>query len=388
MPKFEILQSKLSSRLGRLHTAHGTVETPAYLPCATHGTVKTLLPSELKALGFELILSNTYHLYLRPGIERIQKLGGLHKFMGWDGALCTDSGGFQAFSLGQARGNTLAKTTEEGIAFRSHLDGSSHFFTPEDVIAYEEALGVDIATCLDVCTGFPETQEKVGWAVDLTNQWAERSIKARTKDDYFLYGMVQGSIYPELRKKSASFLRDLPFDGFAIGGNMYTFGDTLAELAKEKPLMWDMLDIINDLLPADKPRHLLGVGEPADIIEGVKHGIDTFDCVMATRMARNGAVWVWAKPTGTERQTHVVLAGQQRAYERWTLTSARFADDNRPLSENCTCPACTSGLSRAWFTHAFKVGETLAMRLATIHNLWFLQGIMRQIRQDIKKSVQ
>lgn len=388
MPEFTIKKTVGRARLGTLETVHGSVATPAYLPCGTHGTVKTLLPSELELLKFELILSNIYHLYLRPGIDRIEGLGGLHKFMGWGGAIFTDSGGFQAFSLGGKVG--LAKTTDEGITFRSHLDGSTHMFTPEKVVKFEEQLGVDIATCLDVCTGFPETESRVSWAVDVTNAWAERSIAARTKSTYFLYGMVQGSIYPKLRERSATFLSNQPFDGFAIGGNMYTFGAPLAELAPEKPKMWDMLDLLDDILPADKPRHLLGVGEPADIIEGARHGIDTFDCVMATRMARNGAIWIWRGPNpklriknDELRTTKVVLCGEERQYERLNLRAAAYVTDTRPLAENCVCAACTSGLSRAWFNHAFRVGETLAMRLATIHNLSFIQNIMDEIRAEI-----
>ncbi|MEK7460768.1 MAG: tRNA guanosine(34) transglycosylase Tgt [Patescibacteria group bacterium] len=398
MISFQISKKLGRARRGQLQTNHGPVETPAYLPCGTHGTIKTLSPQELNQLEFQLILSNIYHLYLRPGIDRIERLGGLHKFMGWDKAIFTDSGGFQAFSLGKSRGLTLAKTTEEGIAFRSHLDGSRHFFRPEDVVRYQEQLGVDIATCLDVCTGFPESERTVGWAVDLTNEWAERSIKVRSKklevrSNYFLYGMVQGSIYPELRRRSAEFLRSLPFDGYAIGGNMYTFGAPLAELASEKPAMWEILDLLDDLLPKDKPRHLLGVGEPADIIEGVRHGIDTFDCVMATRIARNGAIWLWRQPKiqnselRIKKLTGVLLGGGERYYQRVNMTTSQFAQDSRPLDETCLCPACTSGLSRAWFHHAFRVGEQLAMRLATLHNLAFLQGIMQTLRTEIEAKM-
>lgn len=385
MITFTIAQTRGRARRGALRTMHGPVETPAYLPCATHGTVKSVSPQELKSLGLELILSNTYHLYLRPGIDRIEELGGLHKFMGWDRAIFTDSGGFQAFSLGKARDNTLAKTTDEGIAFRSHIDGSRHFFTPEKVVHYQEQLGVDIATCLDVCNGFPETEVRVRWGVDLTNRWAERSVKARTKKNYFQYGMIQGSIYPELRRSSAAFLRDLPFDGFAIGGNMYTFGAPLTELAKEKPAMWEMIDLLDDLLPKDKPRHLLGVGEPADIIEGVKHGIDTFDCVMATRIARNGAIWQWVTEP-SEKTTRVVLAGKECYYQRLDLGNSRFATDGGQLVEGCGCAACTSGLSRAWFHHGFRVGELLALHFTTIHNLFFLQEILTTLRSDLAKT--
>lgn len=385
---FTLLAKAGRSRLGRLTTAHGLVETPAYLPCATHGTVKTVSVSELEALGLELILSNTYHLYLRPGIDRIEELGGLHHLMNWQRAIFTDSGGFQAFSLGQSRGLTFAKTTEEGIAFRSHIDGSRHFFTPEDVVNYQARLGVDIATCLDVCTGFPEVEAKVRWAVEVTNQWAERSVVARKrltengKQRFLLYGMVQGSIYPALRERSAAFLRELPFDGYAIGGNMYTFGAPLTELASEKPGMWAILDLLDDLLPQDKPRHLLGVGEPADIIEGVRHGIDTFDCVMATRIARNGAVWVWTRQKAKIKSTKVLLGGKESWYQRINLTSTQYAVDGRPLAVGCSCPACTSGYSRAWFHHAFRVAEPLAAHLATLHNLAFLQGIISQLRRE------
>lgn len=386
--KFELHEKTGRFRRGRLTTAHGTVETPAYLPCATHGTVKTLHPEELKTLNFEILLSNTYHLYLRPGIDVIEKVGGLHRFMGWDRTILTDSGGFQAFSLGKDRGRTLAKTTEEGIRFRSHLDGSQHFFTPETVIDYQERLDVDLATCLDVCTGFPETEHRVAWAVAVTNQWAERSITARTRLDYGLYGMVQGSIYRNLREKSARFLAHLPFDGFAIGGNMYTFGQSVADLVAEKPLMWEMLDLLDDILPRDKPRHLLGVGEPADIIEGVRHGIDTFDCVMATRVARNGAIWVWAEDLelpraarpAIEQGSEVRLGGETKRYYRINLRSRIYRDSSARLTRSCACPGCTSGLTQAWFSHASRIQESLASRLLSLHNLHFIQEILKSIR--------
>lgn len=406
--KFELLETIDRFRRGRLRTAHGTVETPAYLPCATHGTVKTLHSEELKTLGFEILLSNTYHLYLRPGIEAIEHVGGLHQFMGWDRTILTDSGGFQAFSLGRKplrsskseggkratplrqgfAGRAFARTTNEGIRFRSHLDGSEHFFTPENVINYQERLGVDLATCLDVCTGFPETEAKVAWAVDVTNRWAERSLAARTRADYGLYGMVQGSIYRNLREKSAKFLAALPFDGYAIGGNMYTFGASLATLAHEKPEMWAILDLLDDILPKDKPRHLLGVGEPADIIEGVRYGIDTFDCVMATRVARNGAIWVWEDDLALTKEEQasigkgieVTFEGQLQSYYRINLRNRLFRSSQERLTKSCPCSGCASGLIRAWFSHASRTQETLASRLLSMHNLYFIQNILEKIR--------
>lgn len=362
---FTIRHTQGLARRGELETRHGTIQTPAFLPCATHGSVRGL---ERDALTHDALLVNAYHLYLRPGIDRIEKLGGLHTFMGWKNAILTDSGGFQAFALSK-----FARFSEEGIRFTSHLDGSRHQFTPELVVDIQQKLGVDIATCLDVCTGFPVPEQKVADAVDQTNRWAERSVTAWKDKEMLLYGMVQGSIYPEQRRRSAAFLRDLPFSGFAIGGNMYTFGQRIDELAEEKPKMWQIVELTTQELPESKPRHLLGVGEPSDIIAGVRAGIDTFDCVMATRIARHGAVWIRnGEPSW--------------AYRRENLTAATWANSVKSIDELCACATCEAGHSRAYIHHLLKERDPAAGRLLTIHNLHFLAELTRAIRESIESG--
>lgn len=362
---YSIQHRERAARHGQIYTKHGVIETPAYLPCATHGSLRGVTPAALQSLELEVILSNAYHLYLRPGIEVIERLGGLHTFMGWDRAILTDSGGFQAFALPK-----FVKYGEEGITFRSHLDGAKHQFTPELVVNIQERLGVDIATCLDVCTGFPVPERTVARAVDQTNRWAERSVAARTRNDMLLYGMVQGSTYRAQRERSARFLADLPFDGFAIGGNMYTFGATINALVAEKPQMWETVAYTTALLPDGKPRHLLGVGEPADIIAGVAAGIDTFDCVMATRIARHGAAWV---------RTGVGEWG----YERVNLAGAAFRLQDQPLDEQCSCPACVPGVTRAYLHHLIRENDPAAGALLSLHNVSFLRDLASAIREAI-----
>lgn len=270
--------------------------------------------------------------------------------------------GFQAFALPK-----FVEFSEKGIRFRSHHDGSLHQFTPELVIDIQQRLGVDLATCLDVCTGFPVSEKKVGQAVDQTNRWAERSIQAWTNKKMKLYGMVQGSIYKAQRQKSADFLSKLPFEGFAIGGNMYTFGQSVQQLNGEKPKMWEIVSFTTDLLPNNKPRHLLGVGEPQDIIDGIKAGIDTFDCVMASRIARHGSVWL-------------VDGGN---YSRISLVNASYKSDFSVLDEDCSCSTCTLGVSRSYLHHLLKIGDPGAGTLLTIHNVWTLKELTRKIRLDI-----
>ncbi|MCA9388621.1 tRNA guanosine(34) transglycosylase Tgt [Candidatus Berkelbacteria bacterium] len=361
---FKIIAQRGQARVGELATAHGVVKTPAYLPCATHGALRGLAPNQLESLELDLILANAYHLYLKPGIDLIEQAGGLHKFMGWKRAILTDSGGFQAFALPK-----FVKFSEQGIKFRSHHDGSLHEFTPELVVDIQERLGVDLATCLDVCTGFPVPEEKVEAAVDQTNRWAERSISSWTKKEMKLYGMVQGSIYLAQRQKSAEFLTQLPFEGFAIGGNMYTFGQTVKDLNKEKPKMWEVVSFTTKLLPKNKPRHLLGVGEPQDIIAGVEAGVDTFDCVMASRIARHGSVWLEAD-------------GQ---YPRISLANSQYKNDFKPLDPNCSCPTCLTGVARSYLHHLVKIGDPAAGAILTIHNVWTLEELTRKIRSEIVK---
>lgn len=387
---FTIQATSGQARAGIIHTPHGDILTPAFVPCATHGSLRgvslamltpggtsevdSLVSSEVSPgarLNLQLILANVYHLMLRPGIETIEALGGLHQFMNWDRAIITDSGGFQAFALSQ-----FARYEKEGIRFRSHLDGSERFVTPQTVIDSQQRLGVDITTCLDVCTGFPASEAEVAAAVDQTNEWAVQSVKAWTKRDMLLYGMVQGSIYLNLRQRSAEFLRDLPFAGFAIGGNMYTFGQTIAQLAREKPQMWETVAYTTSLLPPDKPRHLLGVGEPNDLVAGVAAGIDTFDCVMATRIARHGSGWVQVQPLGLNREN-------ASDYERVNFAAARWRRSELPVDPHCCCPACSLGYSRAYLRHLLTVGDPLGGQLLSIHNVAFLTNLMAEIRRSI-----
>ncbi|MBI4022869.1 tRNA guanosine(34) transglycosylase Tgt [Candidatus Berkelbacteria bacterium] len=416
MQPFTVLATEGQARRGRITTAHGTIETPAFVPCATHGSIRgvptdrlrprrslrprsgpasasgesDITPGEIPRL--ELILSNIYHLMLRPGIEAIEALGGIHRFMGWERAIITDSGGFQAFVFAERTSSRSSKNeggpaqlrqgfagqpslrmSEEGMTFRSHLDGSTHLLTPESVIEMQERIGVDIGTCLDVCTGFPVPEREVAQAVDQTNRWAERSIGhwSSVTGQLLLYGMVQGSIYEDQRRRSAEFIRALPFAGFAIGGNMYTFGATLAELAAQKPRMWEVVGYTASLLPEDKPRHLLGVGEPSDLIAGVKQGIDTFDCVMATRIARHGSAWVRTEPEGW-------------AYRRENLRSAEFSRSTAPIDARCACLACRRRVPRGYLRHLLVEQDPVAAELLTLHNLTFLATLMAEIRSSLE----
>lgn len=336
------------TRAGVLHTPHGPVATPVFMPVGTQATVKTLSPDELHAIGAGIILSNTYHLYLRPGHELIERAGGLHAFMGWDGAILTDSGGFQVFSLGPLR-----RITEQGVEFRSHIDGSKHMFTPESVMEVEMALGADIAMCFDECAPYPSTWEYAKASADMTTRWAERCLAAHNRADQSLFGIVQGSMYADLRKASARDLASLGFPGFGIGG---------LSVGEPKPLMYEMLDITLPVLPPDKPRYLMGVGSPDALLEGVARGIDMFDCVLPTRIARNGTVFT--------RQGRIIVR------------DAAFAEDMRPLDPGCDCYACTH-FTRAYIRHLIKAGEVLGIRLTSIHNLRYLVKMMEEMRASI-----
>ncbi len=336
------------ARVGRLRTPHGDIPTPAFAPVGTQATVKTMTPHELKDLGTHIILSNTYHLYLRPGAELIAELGGLHAFMAWDGPILTDSGGFQVFSLAHMR-----QVDEDGVTFRSHIDGSLHRFTPEVVIHTQELLGSDIIMPLDICPT-PDNRAEVEEAVRLTNQWAVRAKSAHTRPDQALFGIVQGGIFPDLRQAAAQFLVDLDFPGYAIGG--LSVGETKEE-------MYTTLDETVPVLPEDRPRYLMGVGTPEDILEAVERGVDLFDCVLPTRVARNGGLL-----------THE---------GRLNIRNARFARDPNPIEPGCTCYTCQH-FSRAYLRHLFKAGEILGLRLATIHNLHFMLRLMEQVREAIR----
>ena len=338
------------ARAGLLKTPHGEVKTPVFMPVGTCASVKTVSPQELKELGASIILGNTYHLYLRPGHELIDEAGpgGLHDFMGWDGPILTDSGGFQVFSLADLR-----RVTEEGVEFRSHIDGSSHMFTPEKVMEIEAALGADIAMCLDECSPYPAEHAKVVQADGRTQRWAARCQKAHQSPDQSLFGIVQGGLYRDLRQKSAYEIMALDFVGHGIGG---------LSVGEPKEMMYEMLDFLHTILPARKPRYLMGVGSPDCLVEGVARGVDMFDCVLPTRIARNGTVLI---PQG-----------------KLVVRNAAYARDWRPIQEDCGCYACRN-FSRAYIRHLLKAGEVLGIRLTTIHNLYYLCHLMMDIRQAV-----
>jgi queuine tRNA-ribosyltransferase len=338
------------ARVGRLELTHGVVETPQFMPVGTNATVKALDPDEIAATGATIILANTYHLYLRPGHERIERFGGLHRFMAWDKPILTDSGGFQVVSLGDLR-----IVDEDGVTFRSHIDGSTHRFTPEHSIAVQEALGSDVAVAFDQPVVPSSPREVVADATARTHRWAERSLAAHRRDDQALFGIVQGGLDPELRAESTKFIADLPFDGICIGG---LAGD-------ETPEQRDAtLDVAVPLLADDpRPRYLMGLGSPADLLEAVHRGVDLFDSVLPARVARNGQLWV---PGG-----------------RLNIRNQRHLDDPGPVQDDCPCPLCRR-FSRAYLAHLFRADELLAYRLATCHNLTFTLDFMARIRAAIR----
>jgi len=351
--RFELIKEcrRSKARLGRLHTPHGTIETPVFMPVGTQATVKGMMPEELKEMGTEIILSNTYHLYLRPGEDLINEAGGLHKFMNWDRPILTDSGGFQVFSLGPLR-----KVSEDGVTFKSHLDGSTHFMSPERATQIQMALGADIIMAFDECAPYPSTWEYTEAALQRTTQWAARCKEAHGREDQALFGIVQGGMYKDLRERSAKELMDIGFPGYGIGG---------LSVGEPKPLMYEMLEYTIPLLPTDKPRYLMGVGSPDCLIEGVMRGVDMFDCVLPTRIARNGTVM-------TSRGKLVIR-------------NAENTRDFRPLDEECSCYACRN-YTRAYIRHLFKAEEILGLRLTTIHNLYFLLTLMKKVRQAIAED--
>jgi queuine tRNA-ribosyltransferase len=345
---FQIVKTSGLARAGELFTPHGQVLTPFFLPVGSQATVRTLTPQEIKETGFNMVLANTYHLYLRPGIDIIEKLGGLHRFMAWDGAVLTDSGGYQVFSLAP-----FCKITDAGVAFRSHIDGSEHFLTPELAVRYQESLDADVMMVLDECSAFGDSQEKVQKAMERTQLWAERCLRARTRDDLSLYAIVQGGLYPELRKQSAACLTGLDFPGYAIGG---------LSVGEPKDITLSLVASTAALLPGDKTRYLMGVGAPEDILEGVARGIDIFDCALPTRVARNGALFT--------------LKG------RVNIRRAVYAKMDRPIDPSCDCYTCRH-FSAAYLSHLFRSEELLALRLASIHNLRFIASLMHKIRASI-----
>ena len=336
------------ARLGRMTTAHGEVRTPVFMPVGTQGTVKAMTPDGLKEAGAEIILGNTYHLYLRPGHELIRDHGGLHRFMHWDRPILTDSGGFQIFSLGPLR-----KITQEGVHFQSHIDGSRHFLSPERAIEIQQALGSDIMMCLDDCTPYPAERAYVEKSMALTHRWAKRCREAKSSGEQALFGIVQGGVHRDLRRASVEALAAIGFDGYAVGG---------LSVGEPKALMMETCAATAPLLPAGQARYLMGVGTPEDIVECVGYGIDLFDCVMPTRCARNGLLFT--------NQGKVVIK------------NARYRTDRAPLDETCDCYTCRN-FSRAYLRHLFIAREILALLLNTIHNVRFYLALMERIRAAI-----
>jgi queuine tRNA-ribosyltransferase len=348
MNEIRILKTCGKARAGELSTQHGIIKTPVLCPVGTQGSVKTLTPQDLRDVGMHMILANTYHLYLRPGIPTIEKLGGLHKFMNWDGAILTDSGGYQLYSLSKLR-----QINDEGVIFQSHIDGSRHEFTPELAIQYQESLGSDIIMVLDECIDHNESRERVRAAMERTHQWAERCLQAHQKQGQALYAIVQGGLFPDLREQSAKYLTALKFDGYALGG---------LSIGEPKQVTFDITEQTTALLPPDKPRYLMGVGAPEDVVECVARGIDIFDCAMPTRVARNGALYTRAGRVDIENAVYSQQAG--------------------PIENTCHCYTC-SNFSAAYLHHLFRSKELLAYRLATIHNLAFMSNLVQDVRNSI-----
>ncbi|HEY6839326.1 MAG TPA: tRNA guanosine(34) transglycosylase Tgt [Geobacteraceae bacterium] len=347
-----ITQDKATAaRLGSLTTPHGVISTPIFMPVGTQATVKAMTPEELREIGALIILANTYHLYIRPGHELVARMGGLHEFMHWQGPILTDSGGFQVYSLGELR-----KISEDGVKFQSHLDGSYHFITPERAIAIQEALGGDIIMCFDECPPYPATFDYVRRSTELTGRWARRCKEAKRRPDQALFGIVQGGMFPELRARSAYELQEISFDGYALGG---------VSVGEEKELMHEIMASSAPLLPGDKPRYVMGIGAPEDLIEGINAGYDMFDCVMPTRNARNGMLFT--------------------SFGRLNIKGAAYAEDRSPVDPACGCYVCAN-YSRAYLRHLFRTGEILASRLNTYHNLYFYLSLMAGARQAIAEG--
>lgn len=353
--RYELIKKdvKTGARRGRIYTPHGIIETPVFMPVGTQATVKAMTPDELKEMvNAKIILSNTYHLYLRPGDELIAEAGGLHKFMNWDGAILTDSGGFQVFSLADLR-----NITEEGVKFKSHLDGSSHFISPEKSMSIQNNLGSDIMMAFDECCPYPATYEYTKASMERTTRWAKRCIEAhKNPDRQGLFGIVQGGMYKDLREESAKQLVELDFPGYAVGG---------LSVGEPAELMYDILSYTTPFLPEDKPRYLMGVGTPDYLIEAVLRGIDMCDCVLPTRIARNGTAMT--------------------SHGKVVVRNATFEKDWTPLDSECDCYTCTH-YTRAYIRHLIKAGEILGARLLTIHNLRFLVRLMENVREAIEQD--
>ncbi len=350
--KFHLKATHNKARTGLIETAHGSILTPAFMPVGTRGSVKAMFPESVKSTGSDIILGNTYHLMLKPGAERIAKLGGLHKFINWSGPILTDSGGFQVMSL-----SDLRKITEAGVEFRSHIDGSKHMLTPERSTEIQNLLGSTITMAFDECTPYPATFEQAKLSMELSSRWAKRSRNAFVaRIGYAQFGIMQGGIYQELRQKSAQDLTKIDFEGYAIGG---------LAVGEGQDIMFSVLDYAPAFLPEEKPRYLMGVGKPSDIIGAVERGIDMFDCVIPTRSGRNGQAFT--------------------KYGAINIRNSKYADDNSPLEEDCPCPACVN-YSKAYLHHTVRVGEIIGSMLMTWHNIQYFQDLMSRIRSYIEEG--
>ncbi|MCD6426574.1 MAG: tRNA guanosine(34) transglycosylase Tgt [Caldisericaceae bacterium] len=348
--KFKVIkQSKNSrARLTEFETAHGKIETPVFMPVGTQATVKTLSSLDVEEIGFKMILGNTYHLYLQPGADTIAKAGGLHKFMNWKHSILTDSGGFQVLSLRDIR-----KIKKDGVEFRSFIDGSKHYFTPERVVEIEEKIGADIIIPLDICSSYPSDFETTKKELEVTLNWAERSLSAKSREDQVMFGVIQGGFYKELRKVAADKILSMGFPGVTLGG---------LSIGEDKELTKEFVDYTVSLLPEGKPRYLMGVGDPISILEYVKLGVDMFDCVLPTRVARNRTLFTKNGPI--------------------KITKAIYKEDFTPIEDDCECYTCKH-FTKAYLNHLFKAKEYLAPRLATIHNLFFMHRLIEDIRKAI-----
>ncbi len=344
-------EKNTAARIGKITTPHGEIETPIFMPVGTQATVKAMTPEELKEIGSQIILSNTYHLYLRPGSKLIAEAGGLHKFMHWDGPILTDSGGFQVFSL-----SDLNEITEKGVHFQSHIDGSKHFISPEKSMEIQMDLGSDIVMAFDECPPYPAEYDYVARSLEMTLRWAKRSKKAMTNDKQALFGIIQGGVYEDLREASVQAMVDIGFPGYALGG---------LSVGEKNEQMYQVLEYTVPLMPDDKPRYLMGVGTPEDLIEGVMRGIDMFDCVLPTRIARHGAVFT--------------------SEGRITVRNAVYKKDFTPLDHQCDCYVCQN-YTRGYIRHLIKRNEILGARLTTYHNLYFLLDLMEKVRKSISKD--
>ena len=352
MKTIEIVKEEGRARLGVIKTVHGDVETPVFMPVGTHGTVKAITHKELKDIGVKMILANAYHLYLKPGDTLIREMGGIQRFSGWDGPVLTDSGGYQVFSLG-----VLREIKEDGVMFQSHIDGSKHFFSPEKAIEVQENIGADICMSFDECVPYPSSYEYTSKSVGLTSRWARRCRDSKQNGKNLLFGIIQGGVYKDLRLKSAHDLVNMDFDGYAVGG---------LSVGEPKGIMWEMVDAVIDLLPREKPRYLMGLGFPEDIIEGIRRGIDMFDCVIPTRLARNGNLFTWDG--------------------RINIKNAKYTKDERPIDAECGCYTCKTH-SRAYLRHLLVSHELTSFYLNTIHNIYFYADFLKKIRETIREGI-